>query len=131
MDCSYPVRELWARAKSAWATILSQARPGERVLVVAHSGINQALTLAALGHGPGHYRRLTFVNCGAIHLRVRLPAAAEHAPKLAHRGGYVLPLKKETAEPHYRVVHPPEWEPEMHAPAVAGVVEESEMAGKR
>lgn len=140
---SYPVRELWQRAKNAWATILSQAQPGERVLVVAHSGINQALCLAALGHGPGMYRRLNFVNCGALHLRVRLPAGPEHAPKLAQKGGYVLPLAGEganggggqqqqqpqqQAQHHYRVVHPPEWEPEMHAPAPAVAVE---MAGKR
>jgi hypothetical protein len=154
---SYPVRELWGRAKSAWATILSHAQPGERVLVVAHSGINQALALAALGHGPGMYRRLNFVNCGAIHLRLRLPASPEHAHKLAHRGGYVLPMpmprplrvaveggevggrgsgggsndgQEAAGAGHYRVVHPADWEPEMHAPAVV-VVEEAEMAGKR
>lgn len=135
------MRELWARAKSAWATVLAHAQPGERVFVVAHSGINQALVLAALGHGPGMYRRLNFVNCGAVHLRVRLPHSAEHAHKLAHRGGFVLPMGGAGPEAagrqeqrHYRVVHPADWEPEMHvpAPAVALVAEEpAEMAGKR
>lgn len=139
VDGGYPVRELWARARNAWATILSHARPGERVLVVAHSGINQALVLGALGHGPGMYRRLQFVNCGAVHLRVRLPPSPEHAHKLALKGGYTLPMaapagaegkggpeavvKRQQQQQHhhhyYRVVHPADWEPEMHAPAIA------------
>jgi len=123
----FPVRELWARAKRGWELILSQSKPGERVLVVAHSGINQALCFAALGHEEPMYRRLNFPNCGALHLRLALPASPAQTTELVQAGGYTLPVplmdgeegvknSKAPVARHYRRVHPSDWEPEVHLP---------------
>lgn len=126
----FPVRELWTRAKRGWEQILSQSLPGERVLVVAHSGINQALCFAALGHEEPMYRRLNFPNCGALHLRLALPATPAQAAELVQAGGYTLPVPeadgaendKVSSARHYRRVHPSDWEPEVHLPRAVGAV---------
>lgn len=121
----FPVRELWTRAKRGWEVILSQSKPGERVLVVAHSGINQALCFAALGHEEPMYRRLNFPNCGALHLRLALPTSPAQAAQMVQAGGYTLPVPVVDGEEvdnsntsvarYYRRVHPFEWEPEVHS----------------
>lgn len=126
----FPVRELWTRAKRGWEQILSMSKPGERVLVVAHSGINQALCFAALGHEEPMYRRLNFPNCGALHLRLALPASPAQAAELVQAGGYTLPVpvmdgegvenSKASSARHYRRVHPSDWEPEVHLPRSVG-----------
>ncbi len=116
----FPVRELWARARQGWQQILLQSKPGERILVVAHSGINQALCFAALGgHDETMYRRLNFPNCGALHLRLALPTSVEEAQRIVQTGGYTLPVVEgdgDVAAAHYLRLHPPEWEPEVHLP---------------
>lgn len=128
----YPVRELWTRAKRGWEVILSQSKPFERVLVVAHSGINQALCFAALGHQEPMYRRLNFPNCGALHLRLALPTSPTETAEMVQAGGYTLPVPVVDAEEvddsdtsmaqYYRRVHPFEWEPEVHSRLVVGAV---------
>ena len=47
IDGHYPVRELWARARSCWTKILSHE--SKSVLVVAHNAVNQALVATAIG----------------------------------------------------------------------------------
>lgn len=47
IDGHYPVRELWARARSCWNNIL--AHESRSVLVVAHNAVNQALVATAIG----------------------------------------------------------------------------------
>lgn len=47
IDGHYPVRELWARARSCWDKIL--AHESKSVLVVAHNAVNQALVATAIG----------------------------------------------------------------------------------
>lgn len=47
IDGHYPVRELWARARSCWTRIL--AHESKSTLVVAHNAVNQALIATALG----------------------------------------------------------------------------------
>eukprot|EP00850_Spirogloea_muscicola_P020794 SM000227S07440 [mRNA] locus=s227:78354:82372:- [translate_table: standard] len=42
IDGHFPVRELWARAKTCWDIILSSEH--ESILVVAHNAVNQALS---------------------------------------------------------------------------------------
>ncbi|CAK9149606.1 unnamed protein product [Ilex paraguariensis] len=41
IDDHYPIRELWARARSCWTKILTHE--SRSVLVVAHNAVNQAL----------------------------------------------------------------------------------------
>lgn len=62
IDGHYPVRELWARAKSCWDKIL--VHESKSVLVVAHNAVNQALVATALGLGTGYFRILLQSNCG-------------------------------------------------------------------
>ncbi|XP_031402912.1 probable 2-carboxy-D-arabinitol-1-phosphatase [Punica granatum] len=62
IDGHYPVRELWARAKSCWARIL--AHESRSVLVVAHNAVNQALVATAIGLGTEYFRILLQSNCG-------------------------------------------------------------------
>ncbi|KAK1263328.1 hypothetical protein QJS04_geneDACA008404 [Acorus gramineus] len=62
IDGHYPVRELWARAKSCWDKIL--AHDGKSVLVVAHNAVNQALVATAMGLGTEYFRILLQSNCG-------------------------------------------------------------------
>ena len=47
IDGHYPVRELWARARSCWNKIL--VHESRSVLVVAHNAVNQALVATAIG----------------------------------------------------------------------------------
>jgi hypothetical protein len=137
----FPVIELWARAKKAWQQILTQSQPGERVLVVAHSGINQALCFSALGQSEEMYRRLNFPNGGALHLRLPVSGSEEEVHKMVHAGGgFTLPVGEREAThgnkngggaKYYLRVHPPEWEPEVHRPAVLQQQEkEKETVGK-
>ncbi|CAA6660729.1 unnamed protein product [Spirodela intermedia] len=62
IDGHYPVRELWARARSCWDRIL--AHNGKSVLVVAHNAVNQALVATALGLNTRYFRFLLQSNCG-------------------------------------------------------------------
>lgn len=62
IDGHYPVRELWARARSCWTKILTHE--SRSVLVVAHNAINQALVATAVGLGAEYYRILLQSNCG-------------------------------------------------------------------
>ncbi|KAL5580280.1 hypothetical protein UlMin_012722 [Ulmus minor] len=62
IDGHYPVRELWARARSCWNKIL--AHEGRSVLVVAHNAVNQALVATAMGLGTEYFRVLLQSNCG-------------------------------------------------------------------
>lgn len=62
IDGHYPVRELWARAKSCWDKIL--AHESKSVLVVAHNAVNQALVATAIGLGTEYFRILLQSNCG-------------------------------------------------------------------
>lgn len=48
IDGHYPVRELWARARSSWDSILNHQ--SKSVLVVAHNAVNQALVATAIGN---------------------------------------------------------------------------------
>ncbi|XAR59677.1 2-carboxy-D-arabinitol-1-phosphatase [Bertholletia excelsa] len=63
IDGHYPVRELWARARSCWTKIL--AHESRSVLVVAHNAVNQALVATAIGLGTEYFRILLQSNCGA------------------------------------------------------------------
>lgn len=47
IDGHYPVRELWARARSCWTKILTHE--SRSILVVAHNAVNQALVATAIG----------------------------------------------------------------------------------
>lgn len=47
IDGHYPVRELWARARSCWDLILKDK--SRSALVVAHNAVNQALVATATG----------------------------------------------------------------------------------
>lgn len=47
IDGHYPVRELWARARSCWDSILKD--DSKSALVVAHNAVNQALVATATG----------------------------------------------------------------------------------
>ncbi|XP_071724121.1 probable 2-carboxy-D-arabinitol-1-phosphatase [Rutidosis leptorrhynchoides] len=62
IDGHYPVRELWARARSCWDKILSHQ--SQSVLVVAHNAVNQALIATAMGLGTEYFRILLQSNCG-------------------------------------------------------------------
>ncbi|KAJ8563483.1 hypothetical protein K7X08_031935 [Anisodus acutangulus] len=62
IDGHYPVRELWARAKSCWNKIL--VHESKSVLVVAHNAVNQALVATAMGLGTEYFRILLQSNCG-------------------------------------------------------------------
>lgn len=62
IDGHYPVRELWARARSCWNKILSDE--SRSILVVAHNAVNQALIATALGFGTEYFRVLLQSNCG-------------------------------------------------------------------
>ncbi|TXG73682.1 hypothetical protein EZV62_002261 [Acer yangbiense] len=62
IDGHYPVRELWARARSCWTKILSHE--SRSVLVVAHNAVNQALVATAIGLGTEYFRILLQSNCG-------------------------------------------------------------------
>ncbi|KAH9618857.1 hypothetical protein KSS87_009463 [Heliosperma pusillum] len=62
IDDHYPVRELWARARSCWDRIL--ANESKSVLVVAHNAVNQALVATAIGLGTEYFRVLLQSNCG-------------------------------------------------------------------
>jgi len=130
----FPVRELWMRARRSWEQILTQSQPGERVLIVAHSGINQAMCFTALGYGETMYRRLNFPNCGALRLRLALPTSLAEATALVQVGGYTLPVtdsetmfaanecgEEDRPMRHYRPVHPNDWEPEEHLPTRMGL----------
>ncbi|XP_048499150.1 probable 2-carboxy-D-arabinitol-1-phosphatase isoform X2 [Beta vulgaris subsp. vulgaris] len=55
IDGHYPVRELWARARSSWDNILNHQ--SKSVLVVAHhNAVNQALVATAIGLGTEYFR---------------------------------------------------------------------------
>nr|GMD25481.1 probable 2-carboxy-D-arabinitol-1-phosphatase [Ipomoea batatas] len=62
IDGHYPVRELWARAKSCWEKIL--LHESKSILVVAHNAVNQALVATAIGLGTEYFRILLQSNCG-------------------------------------------------------------------
>ncbi|GAB4824751.1 hypothetical protein Ancab_007615 [Ancistrocladus abbreviatus] len=62
IDGHYPVRELWARARSCWNRML--AHESRSVLVVAHNAVNQALIATAMGLGAEYFRMLLQSNCG-------------------------------------------------------------------
>ncbi|KAL3530423.1 hypothetical protein ACH5RR_009745 [Cinchona calisaya] len=62
IDGHYPVRELWARARSCWTKILSH--DSRSILVVAHNAVNQALVATAIGLGTEYFRVLLQSNCG-------------------------------------------------------------------
>ncbi|GLU19240.1 hypothetical protein SLE2022_355010 [Rubroshorea leprosula] len=62
IDGHYPVRELWARARSCWTQILTH--DSRSVLVVAHNAVNQALVATAIGLGTEYFRILLQSNCG-------------------------------------------------------------------
>ncbi|PRQ32162.1 putative 2-carboxy-D-arabinitol-1-phosphatase [Rosa chinensis] len=62
IDDHYPVRELWARARSCWTRIL--LHESRSVLVVAHNAVNQALVATAIGLGTEYFRTLVQSNCG-------------------------------------------------------------------
>ncbi|MCD7464195.1 2-carboxy-D-arabinitol-1-phosphatase [Datura stramonium] len=62
IDGHYPVRELWARAKSCWDKIL--VHESKSILVVAHNAVNQALVATAIGLGTEYFRILLQSNCG-------------------------------------------------------------------
>lgn len=62
IDGHYPVRELWARARSCWDKILTHE--SKSVLVVAHNAVNQALIATAIGLGTEYFRILLQSNCG-------------------------------------------------------------------
>ena len=66
----YPIRDLWARAASVWAHVLSDASAGQAqargrgTLLVGHNGINQALLATAVGLPADAFRFFEFPNCG-------------------------------------------------------------------
>lgn len=60
IDGHYPVRELWARARSCWNRIL--LHESRSVLVVAHNAVNQALIATAIGIFPFSDVRNFFLN---------------------------------------------------------------------
>ncbi|XP_047974690.1 2-carboxy-D-arabinitol-1-phosphatase isoform X3 [Salvia hispanica] len=63
IDGHYPVRELWARARSCWTKILTHE--SRSILVVAHNAVNQALVATAIvGLGTEYFRILLQSNCG-------------------------------------------------------------------
>ncbi|XP_073291855.1 probable 2-carboxy-D-arabinitol-1-phosphatase [Primulina huaijiensis] len=62
IDDHYPVRELWARARSCWTKILTHK--SRSILVVAHNAVNQALVATAIGLGTEYFRVLLQSNCG-------------------------------------------------------------------
>ncbi|ONI01067.1 hypothetical protein PRUPE_6G119800 [Prunus persica] len=62
IDGHYPVRELWARARSCWTRVL--LHESRSVLVVAHNAVNQALVATAIGLGTEYFRTLVQSNCG-------------------------------------------------------------------
>lgn len=62
IDGHYPVRELWARARSCWTKILTHE--SKSILVVAHNAVNQALVATAIGLGTEYFRILLQSNCG-------------------------------------------------------------------
>ncbi|KAK4492247.1 hypothetical protein RD792_003050 [Penstemon davidsonii] len=62
IDGHYPVRELWARARSCWTKILTHE--SKSILVVAHNAVNQALVATAIGLGTEYFRFLLQSNCG-------------------------------------------------------------------
>ncbi|KAK9938767.1 hypothetical protein M0R45_015488 [Rubus argutus] len=62
IDDHYPVRELWARARSCWTRILFHE--SRSVLVVAHNAVNQALLATAIGLGTEYFRTFVQSNCG-------------------------------------------------------------------
>ncbi|GAB2263126.1 hypothetical protein Droror1_Dr00004123 [Drosera rotundifolia] len=77
IDDHYPVRELWARARSCWNRIL--AHDSKSVLVVAHNAVNQALIASSIGLGTGYFRRILQSNCGVSALDF-IPRAADGSP---------------------------------------------------
>ena len=77
----------------------------------------------ALGHGEELYRGLAFPNCGALHLRLRLPPSPGQAPQVVEKGSYTLPVgvgrcprTQTDVETHYRTIHPAHWQPDIHQP---------------
>ncbi|CAA0814996.1 Probable 2-carboxy-D-arabinitol-1-phosphatase [Striga hermonthica] len=77
IDGHYPVRELWSRARSCWAKILTHE--SRSILVVAHNAVNQALVATAMGLGTEYFRILLQSNCGV--------SVLDFTPK--HEGGSV------------------------------------------
>ncbi|GER39733.1 phosphoglycerate mutase [Striga asiatica] len=77
IDGHYPVRELWSRARSCWAKILTHE--SRSILVVAHNAVNQALVATAIGLGTEYFRILLQSNCGV--------SVLDFTPK--HEGGSV------------------------------------------
>jgi broad specificity phosphatase PhoE len=68
IDGHAPVRELWYRASLAWQCILSNCvkdtteETEDKILVVAHNAVNQALLCTAIGLPPELFRRITQSN---------------------------------------------------------------------
>ncbi|XP_052187298.1 probable 2-carboxy-D-arabinitol-1-phosphatase isoform X2 [Diospyros lotus] len=78
IDGHYPVRELWARARSCWSKILTHE--SRSVLVVAHNAVNQALVATAIGLGTEYFRILLQSNCGVsvLDFTPRLEGGSPH-----------------------------------------------------
>mmetsp|Transcript_57757 Transcript_57757/g.118189 ORF Transcript_57757/g.118189 Transcript_57757/m.118189 type:complete len:385 (+) Transcript_57757:166-1320(+) len=74
----YPIRDLFARARSVWTSLLEDAsedleeaeklqvvsKGPVQTLVTAHNGINQALLCSAAGMDEDCFRQYEFPNCG-------------------------------------------------------------------
>eukprot|EP00246_Nothoceros_aenigmaticus_P012951 TRINITY_DN4215_c0_g1_i1.p1 TRINITY_DN4215_c0_g1~~TRINITY_DN4215_c0_g1_i1.p1 ORF type:complete len:332 (-),score=24.41 TRINITY_DN4215_c0_g1_i1:105-1100(-) len=74
VDEVYPVRDLWAKAKSTWKAILDG--PSERILVVTHKSILRALLCTALGMGPQRFRSMDIHNAGVSSVIVNTEGGA-------------------------------------------------------
>ena len=78
VDGNYPVVDLWARARVAWAAMRSSDGSVDGMtLVVTHNACGQALLCTALGLDATNFRRFEFPNCGAA--EVELNSAGEAA----------------------------------------------------
>jgi probable phosphoglycerate mutase len=119
----FPVRELYNRAHAFWQILLPYHR-GQTVLVVAHSGTNQALIGTALGLSATHYHRLQQCN-GSISLldipNQHLPSAQLRLLNSAQHLQPNLPKLKEGKQGLRLLLLPM---PSENAKAVSGVADQ-------
>jgi len=69
---TFPVRDLYSRAKSFWEDLVA-AYTGKAVLLVTHGGTARATVTSALGLGIDHFQRIQQSNCGISCLSVPSP----------------------------------------------------------
>ena len=65
---TYPVRDLWTRAHTAWGHILNA--PGKRALVISHKSTLRGMVCVALGLPPESFRAVDLHNGGLSIIRV-------------------------------------------------------------